>query len=367
MSDRLLSTFLDLVRIDSPSTREAACAQYCARELESAGCKVRFDDSAERTGSDTGNLIAELPGTSGGVLVLSAHMDVVEPCTGVEPVVRDGLIFSAGDTVLGGDDKAGLASAIEVVRRLAEGGGEYPTIRCVFTVQEEIGLRGAKELSPQDTQADLCLVLDADGAPGGIVTAAPTHYTFRAVLMGRASHAGVAPERGVSAIKIAADAVSRMVLGRLDESTTANVGSVHGGNATNVVPAHVEMTGECRSLDRERVEAVRSHMDAAMREAAAEAGGAVELQWTLEYEGFAIPDDHPTVEVVRLACVDAGVQPKTFRTGGGSDANVIAALGTPTLALSCGMTGVHGTEEEIAVADIESLTRLVEAVARRLA
>lgn len=368
MSDeRLLSTFLELVRIDSPSKHEAACAAYCADALKAAGCIVRFDDTAEATGSDTGNLIAELPGTAPGVLVLSAHLDVVQPCMGVEPVVRDGRVFSAGETVLGGDDKAGLATAIETVRRLAEEGGSYPTVRCVFSVQEEIGLRGAKELRADDVTGDLCLVLDADGMPGGIVTAAPTHYTFDAAFTGRASHAGVAPERGVSAIRMAADAISRMELGRLDEQTTANVGSIRGGTATNVIPARVELTGECRSLDRARVESVRELMDAAMRGAAEAAGGLVDIEWTLEYEGFAFPDDHGAVELVRAACAEAGVESRTFRTGGGSDANIISALGVPTLALSCGMTGVHGTEEEIAVADIEALTRLVTAVARRMA
>lgn len=363
--ERLLSTFLDLVRIDSPSTRESACAVYCARELEAAGCSVRFDDTAEATGSDTGNLIAELPGTRPGVLVLSAHLDVVEPCVGVRPVIRDGIVFSAGDTVLGGDDKVGLAASIEAVRRLAEQGGDRPTVRCVFTVQEEVGLRGAKALAADDVAADLCLVLDADGAPGGIVNGAPTHYTFRATVAGRAAHAGVAPERGVSAVRIAADAIGRMPLGRLDDVTTANVGSIAGGTATNVVPARVQLTGECRSRDRARVEEVRGAMEAALVTAAANAGGAVEVDWTLEYEGFALPDTHPAVTTVWQACADAGLEPRTFGSGGGSDANIIAALGVPTVALSCGMTGVHGTEEELAVADLEALTRLVVAVARR--
>lgn len=368
MSDeRLLATFLDLVRIDSPSTRESACAAYCASALQEAGCGVRFDDSAGATGSDTGNLIAELPGTAPGVLTLSAHLDVVQPCEGVEPLVRDGRVFSAGDTVLGADDKAGLAAAIECVRRLSESGGVYPTVRCVFSVQEEVGLLGAKALDPADVASDLCIVLDADGTPGGIVTAAPTHYTFKATVMGRASHAGVAPERGISAIAIAADAVGRMRLGRLDEATTANIGSISGGTATNVVPARVALTGECRSLDRERVEVVRTQIDAALTDAAAEAGGAVEALWTLEYEGFALPEEHEAVQLVKAACADVGLEPRTFRTGGGSDANIISALGVPTLALSCGMAGVHGTEEEIAVADLQALTRLVEAVARRLA
>ncbi|PKQ16212.1 MAG: peptidase, partial [Actinobacteria bacterium HGW-Actinobacteria-7] len=162
-SPRLLSTFLDLVRIYSPSGSEADCASYCAAALRDAGCTVRFDDSAQATGSNTGNLIAVLPGTVPATLVVSAHMDVVEPCLGVEPVVQDGRVFSAGETVLGGDDKSGLAVAIECVRHFSESGEPHPTVKCVFTVKEEVGLVGAKQLGAEDVAGDLCLVLDAAG------------------------------------------------------------------------------------------------------------------------------------------------------------------------------------------------------------
>lgn len=368
MSDaRLLETFLELVRIYSPSGREAEVAERCAAMLADAGCSVRFDESAATTGSNVGNLIAELPGTAPGVLALSAHFDVVEPSEGVEPVIRDGLILSAGDTVLGSDDRAGLATAIEAVRRLAADPAPRPTIRVLFTVQEEVGLVGAKALDAADAACDLCLVLDADGTPGGIVVGAPWHHTFTAVFTGRAAHAGVSPEQGISAVRIAADAVTRMELARLDETTTANIGSIKGGAATNVVPARCDLTGECRSLVAERAEVVRSAMDAAMRGAAEAAGGSVDVVWKLEYEGFLYPDEDPRVALVADACRDVGLEPRTFRTGGGSDANVLSGLGVTTLALSCGMTGVHGTSEQIAVEDLNSLTRLIVAVARRIA
>lgn len=314
-----------------------------------------------------GNLIAELPGTAPGTLVLSAHMDCVDPCIGVEPVVRDGIVFSSGDTVLGSDDKAGLAAAIECVRVLAEDPRPHPTVRCVFTVQEEVGLTGAKHLSVEDVSSDLCLVLDADGRPGGIVFGAPTHYTFTAAFIGRAAHAGVSPEKGISAIRMAADAVSKLPIGRLDELTTANVGSIHGGSATNVMTARVEITGECRSLDRQRVETLKTDMDSTLRQAAIDADGQVEVAWRLEYEGFQVDESAAVVDLMRGACEDAGVEPRLFSTGGGSDANIIAAMGIPTLALSCGMTGVHGTSEQISVADLETLCEISVAAARRIA
>ncbi len=365
-SARLISTFLELVRTDSPSGSERACASLCAEALSEAGCEVTFDDSAGVTGSDVGNLIATLPGQHGATLVLSAHLDCVDPCRGVEPVVEDGYIRSAGPTILGADDKAGLAAAIECVRVLAGAGAMRPTVKCVFTVQEEVGLKGAKALDPGATRGDACLVLDADGAPGGIVVAAPTHYTFVAEYEGVAAHAGVEPEKGRSAMVMAAEAVTRLPAGRVDELSTANVGTIVGGTATNVVPAHVRLTGECRSIDRRRVEEIREQMDRTLREAAVAHGGTCDVRWSLEYAGFSLPEDAPIVSLVRAACDDVGLTTRTFVTGGGSDANVIAAHGVPTVALSCGMEGVHGAGERISVTSLEALARLCVAVACRM-
>jgi tripeptide aminopeptidase len=364
--ERLLRTFLDLVLIDSPTGDEAAVAAYCAAALEAAGCEVAFDRTQAVTAANVGNLIAVLPGTAPAVLELSAHMDCVMPCRGVEPYVEDGVVRSAGDTVLGADDKAGLAAAIECARRLTEDGPPHPTIRFVFTVSEEIGLVGAKALAPEAVVADLCLVLDAHGKPGGIVVASPTHYTFRATFTGKAAHAGVEPESGVSALRIAAEAITAMPNGRLDAETTANVGTIEGGVATNVVTAEVVITGECRSIDSARVEQVREQMDRVMRGAAARGGGEVEIAWKREYVGFRAADDNPSVELVMAACRDVGLEPHTYSTGGGSDANIIAALGVPTLALGCGMMGVHSTDESIEVSDLDALTALLLAVARRM-
>lgn len=366
---RLLATFLDLVRVDSPSGQEAALAAHCATELEDIGLAVHFDDTASITGSNTGNLIADLPGSTADAptLLLSAHLDCVEPCRGVEPVVENGVVSSAGETVLGADDKAGIAAILEGLRRATEGGFERCAVRVVLTVAEECGLKGVKALDPVHAEADLCLVLDADGEPGGIVIGAPTHYTFAAEFIGTAAHAGVAPEEGRSALLMAARAVSAMELGRLDSQTTANVGTVDGGTATNVVPARVMLTGECRSLDPDRVEEVRAAMDAAMLDAAACAGGTVEVRWTKEYEAFHTPEDSPAIEVLREACADARIVPRLFTTGGGSDGSIIAEHGTPTLVLACGMRSVHSTDERIAVADLESLTRLVTATIVHLA
>lgn len=366
---RLLDTFLDLVRIPSPTFRERAVAEYVAPALREAGCSVRFDESRERTGADIGNLIAHVPGTVPGAprIAFSAHMDCVQPCEGVDPVVADGIVRSAGPTILGGDDKVGIAAIIEAVRRVSERDLPHGDIIILLTVAEEQGLVGAKALSAEDAAADLCLVLDAAGPVGGIVTAAPTHYTFAATFMGRAAHAGVEPEKGASAIRMAASAIQRMELGRLDEKTTANIGVIDGGTATNVVAASCTLTGECRSLDAVRIEEVRAAMDAALHAGADEHGGSVSVVWNLEYRGFTMAEDAAQVAVVRAACEDIGVSTSLFATGGGSDGNVLAALGTPTLVLSTGMSQVHTVDEELEVAELERLADLLVAVVRRAA
>lgn len=364
---RVLDTFLESVRIDSPSGEEARFGLWCADRLQRLGFSVRFDATADLAGSDSGNLIAERAGeASGPTVVLSAHLDTVGPGRGIVPVVSGGVVRSSGDTVLGADDKAGVSAILDALERLSECGTPTAPVRVLLSTGEEIGLHGAKAMDPADCAGDMCLVLDAHGAVGGVVTAAPTQYTFTAEFVGKPAHAGVEPERGVSAVAMAADAIARMHIGRIDAETTANVGEIHGGSATNVITASVRVRGECRSLDREKVERVRAEMDAAMRAAAGTFGGSVEIGWVLEYEGYRLDMTDPALELVCDALRATGREPELFPTGGGSDANVYAARGLTSIVLGCGMTDVHGTDEYIEVADLEALSALVAEVLARV-
>ena len=357
---RLLDTFLEAVRIGSPSGEEAAFARWCVDRLTALGCVVRVDDTAKVTGSDSGNVIADFVATAAGAtVVLSAHLDTVEPGRGIEPVVEDGTVRSAGDTVLGSDDKAGIAAILETLAVLRETGRPHARVRVLLTTSEEIGLQGAHALDVADCGGDVCLVLDAAGEVGGVVTGAPTHFTFTATFRGVAAHAGVQPEKGRSAVLMAARAIAAMPLGRLDELTTSNVGGISGGGATNVVPAECVLRGECRSLDATRVVEVREAMDAAMQRAADEAGGSVEVEWKREYDGYRYEDGDPVLEIVVAGVRAAGFEPYLFFTGGGSDANVLTSKGLPAVALSCGMTDVHSTDETIAVSEMEGLVRVL--------
>ncbi len=197
------------------------------------------------------------------------------------------------------------------------------------------------------------------------MTAAPTHHTFKATFTGRAAHAGVEPEKGVSAVVMASSAVAAMRIGRLDDETTANVGRIEGGGAANVVAAECTLIGECRSLDPDKADRVRSEMDAAMRSMADAFGGRVTVTWTKEYDGFRFAQDDPLLALIEDACRDAGLVPRRFRTGGGSDGNILSAKGLPTLVLSSGMTDVHGTNESLKVDDLTALVRLLLAVVAR--
>ena len=362
-SNRLLDLFCELVRIESPSRREGAMARRCAEELRSLGFEVRFDASAARTGSDTGNLIAHLPGTVARSLVFSAHMDTVEPCAGIEPVVADGIVRSAGDTILSADDKAGVAAILEGVRRAVEAGFARPDVTVLFTTCEEVHLLGSGALAEGELpEGAPCYVLDADGAPGTVVTGAPCHWGLEARFSGKAAHAGVAPEEGVSAIAMAAAAVDAMPLGRIDEATTANVGTVAGGRATNVVPDACTLAGECRSLFPERAEAQKAAMTAALEDAAARFGGSVEVDWAKSYDAVLYAEDDALVRDIAAAARAAGLAPCFKHSGGGSDANVLCARGVRAVTLGVGMAAFHSTDEHIAVSDLEGSARLVEAL-----
>lgn len=366
--ERLLDTFFELIRIDSPSRSEAQVAAYCEKALTELGFSVHYDDAQESVGSDTGNLIAHLPGTSSEHIVLSAHMDCVDPCEGVEPVIVEEVVRSSGDTILGADDKAGIAAIFEAVRSVLEEGDPRPSITVLLTICEELSLLGAGALS-----ADLftgnppCFVFDADGAPGTIIIGAPFHYTLEAEFVGKAAHAGVEPEAGISAIHMAAAAIESMQLGRLDECTTANIGVIEGGHEVNVVPDSCIIRGECRSLHEDRVEYCKTQMTQACEEAARRFDGEVRVTWRLDYPGILYEESDPLVVSLVAAAKDAGIEPRFAFSGGGADTNLIKAKGARAITLGIGMTNFHSTEEFITVYDLENITRFAESIIRHYA
>ena len=364
-SERLMNTFLDMVRIDSLSRHEAAMAAHCRAIFEDLGFSVTTDNADQTVGSDTGNLIADLPGTAEGHIVLTAHMDCVAPCNGVRPVVEDGVVRSAGDTILGADDKAGIAAIMEAVRTILESGEARPRITVILTICEELSLLGASALADDLFEGGVpCVVFDADGAPGTIISGAPAHYTFKGVFRGRSAHAGVKPEAGISAIAVAADAVSRMNLGRLDECTTANVGMISGGREVNIVADLCTVDGECRSLKKDRVEAVKEQLTQSMQDAADAAGATVDISWRVDYPAILYTEDHPLMGLLAGAARNAGLEPCFKTSGGGADANVFGTKGLAPVTVGIGMTNFHTTDEFIKVEDLEGTARFATEIIR---
>ncbi len=366
-TNRLFSLFERLVSIESPSWREGSAARFCAHELEDLGFEVTFDASAKKTGSDTGNLIAHRAGTADGALMLSAHMDTVKPCEGITVMrIEDerGEVFcSGGDTILSADDKAGIAAIFEGIRSALEAGVALPDIYVLLTTCEEQSLLGASSMSAEDLPSGIdCFVLDADGAPGSVICQAPSHHTMSVRITGRSAHAGVEPEAGVSAIQIAARAIDRMELGRLDAATTANVGTIEGGVATNIVAETCSFMAECRSLIPQRAEEVKDQMTRAVEEACAAFGGSVCVRWVQDYPEIRYVPDDPLIQRVACAIEACGLPFKAVQTGGGADANCLAAAGLHAVTLGIGMTNFHSTDEYIRVKDLVDDARLVKAL-----
>ncbi len=355
--DRLLETFLDLCRIDSLSKNERGVADYIKAKI---GEKLDiFEDAAGDTiGGNAGNLYIYIPGT-GEPIFFSAHMDTVGPTGNIEPVLGDdGIIRSAGDTVLGGDDKVALAALIELTELLDEISDRRP-VELVITVAEEIGLLGAYNFDASLIKSKYGYIIDTSQPPGNAVNAAPGSEILNADFVGKASHAGIAPEKGISALRAAARAISGMKLGRIDNETTANIGILNSGNAINIIPEKAHLEGEIRSHDESKLKAQKEHMDTCLREAADDDGTAISVNWEHAYASYRIPDNAPSIEILRKADEKLGLPFKLLPGGGGSDGNVFNEKGIECIVLGCGMNDVHSTEENVAVKDLYDITRLV--------
>lgn len=361
--ERLAETFLELVRIDSPSRQERDIADYLESRLRELGCTVEEDQTARAINGNAGNLIARLPG-EGRPVMLGAHMDTVEPGRRVRPRVRDGVVTSSGDTILGGDDKAGIAAILEAVRVIQAGGEARPPLEIVFTVAEEVGLLGAKHLDFGRLRSRMGFILDSEGPPGQIIVRGPSQDRLVAVVIGQAAHAGICPEEGVNAIQAAARGIAGLRLGRIDAETTANIGVIRGGQATNIVPDRVTIEGETRSLDDAKRAAMTEEIIEGLKSGVRQSGAEIQTEVETLYQSFRLSPDAPVVALARRAMERLGITPRLDQSGGGSDANVFNAAGIPTANLSCGMQRVHSTAEFLRLDDLVASARLVLEIIR---
>ncbi|PYM31725.1 MAG: peptidase M20 [Candidatus Rokuibacteriota bacterium] len=366
---RLVAEFLELVRIDSLSKREGRIAKRLGETLTGLGAAVEEDDAGQKVGGEAGNLLAKLPGTAPGApaLLLCAHMDTVVPGENVKPVVSGDVIRTDGTTVLGGDDKSGLVAILETLRVLREDRIPHGPIDVLFTICEEYGLLGAKHFDAGRLRARTGLVLDVDGACE-LVVRAPAANKMVFTVHGLEAHAGVCPEQGISAIKVAGEAIAAMRLGRIDAETTANLGLIEGGLAVNIVPNRVRLRGEARSLSLEKLEAQTDHMRRCFEEAAARHRTRVgerlhtaraETRVERDYDRLDLPVDAPIVRLTERAAANLGKPFTTRATGGGSDANVLNGRGLQVANLACGMREIHTVNEWIDVKDMVATTELL--------
>lgn len=364
--ERLVNTFLTYVQIDSESLEEKDFALKVAEDFKALGACVSFDNAGEVIGGNVGNLYCKLAGDSSlEPILMSAHMDTVKPGKGIKPIIEGNIIKTDGTTVLGSDDKSGIVCILEALRYAKENGINHPPIEAVFTIAEEIGLKGSQNLDYSRITAKKGVVLDSGGDAGKIIAAAPGQLKLTGTFIGKGAHAGVAPEKGISAIQIAAHAISNMKLLRIDEETTANIGTITANYATNIVPEKVTIFGEARSRDNAKLKAQGEHMMKCIQDACEKFGGKFEGELTHSYSGYKYTEDDAFIKDLKAACVAAGLTPELAVSGGGSDVNNMVEKGVLAVNLGCGMDKVHTVNEQITIDNLVNTTKLLIELIRK--
>jgi len=371
--ERLAAVFTQLCQIDSPSRHEGRMAARIKEIFSSLEPEALIeDDSASRTGSECGNLVIRFAGSQGAEpLFFNTHLDTVRPGTGIRVIRRNDLFTSGGDTILGSDDKAGIAALIEAMRIVHEQGLNIRPVDLVFTTCEEIGLLGAKALDPGLIKARMGYALDTSGRDRVIIRA-PACNRLRVKVTGRAAHAGLHPERGLNAIILAARALARVPCGRIDPETTINFGTIQGGMASNIVAETVDIEGEIRSHDpvtlaelTRQVEEIFSHtlLDRENPPAADnDPRPRLEFMAENDFPAMNLSPEEPVVRLIRQAARSLGRELSLESAGGGSDANIFNGYGLRTAIVATGMTHVHSTREQVHLKDMEALAELLLAL-----
>ncbi len=351
--ERLVNSFCELVRIDSPSNEEEEVSKHLEERLRNLGFQVQRDAH--------GNVIASEDGED--PLLLSAHMDTVEPGRGIKPQVKGDRIESDGTTILGGDCKAGVSAIMEALQSAADEGRSRRPVQVVFTRGEEIGLIGASNLDYSMIRAKESVVFDGNGPVNTITGASPTYVSFDVTVKGRAAHAGVEPEKGLSAIRIASDIISELPNGRLDEESTFNVGMISGGTVRNAVPSEVTFSGEFRSRNTETVDLLRMQLLSTMQQARQRYQEAT-IQEELEvlFHMYNLDPNDPIVRLVTRVMGDMSLTPDICPSGGGTDANAMRLNGIDCVVVGMSTNEMHTVNEYVLIPDLVTTARFCERV-----
>ncbi|MBF0211004.1 MAG: M20/M25/M40 family metallo-hydrolase [Desulfamplus sp.] len=365
--DRIIKRFTMLAQIDSVSKEEAQIAAELKKILTDMGGEVIMDSAGEKIGGNCGNIIAKFKGNRQvEPIMLSGHMDTVEPGRGVKVQFKDGVFTSDGTTILGSDDKSALAIILEVIDVIRENNLPCPPIEVVFTVCEEIGLWGAKHFDLSMIESKIGYILDSTDTEG-IVTRAPSANRFIVKIYGKDAHAGAAPEKGINAILVASKAIAKLELGRIDSETTCNIGKIEGGKATNIVPDLVTIHGEARSHDEKKLQSLTDNIlntfyitaEDFRKELNNKELPKVEIELEHDFPATNIPEDHHVVLLARQAAKNLGKEMRAKTIGGGADANIFFGKGVVTGVLGTGMTDVHTVRESIKLEDMVNTTSLL--------
>jgi tripeptide aminopeptidase len=366
---RLIESFMELVRIDSISREERNLADFLIEKLEDLGLEVIVDQAGERVKSNSGNIIARLKGNikKATPIMFSAHMDTVVPGKNINPLLKGEKIVSSGKTILGADDKAAIAALLEALHIIKENNILCGDIEIVFSICEEIGLKGAKNLDISSLNAQMGFVLDSGGQVGEIVNSAPSQNSLEIIIHGKSAHAGSNPEEGINAIQVAGFALSRIKLGRIDEETTTNIGIISGGKATNIVPDEVTLKGEVRSRNEKKLEKYTEQLKKIIDDTAQEFKAKAEVKINKEYYCYNLSSDDLVVRIAMKAAKDIGLEPLLHPSGGGSDANVFNKKNFPSVDLAIGMEKVHTVDEYILIKNLKNTAEYVLSIINTIA
>lgn len=353
MNHRLINSFMDFVRIDSESGNEGPFISNLKEILENElGARCQVDGY--------GNLLARIEAKACSrtePIILSNHADTVKPGSGIEPIQESGIIRSKSSTILGGDDKAGIVEVLEALRST----DKHPPVEWIVTREEEIGLVGAKQFDVSKLEGKMGFLMDSDEIDT-IIVGGPTHMVFDVEIKGKAAHAGMEPEKGISAIQSAAYAISRMKLGRLDAESTANVGTIQAGTVRNAIPEQALIQAECRSLNHEKCLKQADIMKSLLEEGAEAYGASADIKMELSYRAMRIPEDSPAVLIAKKAMSRCGLSPKTKMITGGTDASIFNEKGIQMAILGIGVRAEHTVEEHIHISDMEKVVEVLKAI-----
>ncbi|MBY0122964.1 M20/M25/M40 family metallo-hydrolase [Bacillus sp. S/N-304-OC-R1] len=362
--ERLQELFLELAKINGPSTKEQLVADYLIKALPELGFTLEFDEAHKNFNGEVGNLIAWHEGTDPSIppLFFSTHMDTVLPTEGLKPVIKDGVIHTDGTTILGADDRAALAAYLEALRAIIEGGIPHGPIEFILTVNEQPGLVGARYMDYSKAKSKTGYIFDSSGDVGQIILKGPYSSRIWMEVEGNAAHIALNAEEGNSAFLIAAEGLTNMKLGAIDEETLANIGIIKGGELTSIIPGSVTVAGEVRSFSKEKLDKQLEHMAETMKLAAEKKGGNVNVKIEKKYSGFNIPTQDILVKNAEEAAKNIGVKPWITETLGGADTNVLNENGLTCLTLGLGFQNIHSFRECISIENLVNTGRLTAAL-----